>query len=124
MGNLTAPVTASTPPGNAYCDGVIGSVGKRFAQYVVVDGEFATAPFLHTAGELGLRVVARLERQFAGVTRCRTAAFSFWASHHGFSARSRSRGGVGRGGLRSLGNARLGHRARLLLSPAQTATAR
>ena len=26
-----------------------------------VDGEFATAPFLHTAGELGLRVVARLK---------------------------------------------------------------
>ena len=40
---------------------VIGSVGKRFAQYVVVDGAFATAPFLHTAGELGLRVVARLK---------------------------------------------------------------
>ena len=28
---------------------------------MVVDGEFATAPFLHTAGELGLRVVARLK---------------------------------------------------------------
>jgi hypothetical protein len=40
---------------------VLGSVGKRFAQYVVVDGEFATAPFLHTAGALGLRVVARLK---------------------------------------------------------------
>jgi hypothetical protein len=40
---------------------VLGGVGKRFAQYVVVDGEFATAPFLHTAGELGLRVVARLK---------------------------------------------------------------
>jgi hypothetical protein len=40
---------------------VIGSVGKRFAQYVVVDGEFATAPFLHTAGELALPVVARLK---------------------------------------------------------------
>jgi hypothetical protein len=39
----------------------MGGVGKRFAQYVVVDGEFATAPFLHTAGELGLRVVARLK---------------------------------------------------------------
>ena len=31
---------------------VIGSVGKRFAQYVVVDGAFATAPFLHTAGSV------------------------------------------------------------------------
>jgi hypothetical protein len=40
---------------------VIGNLGKRFAQYVVVDGGFATAPFLHTAGELGLRVVARLK---------------------------------------------------------------
>src|SRR5713101_7684337 len=40
---------------------VIGSVGKRLAQYVVADGEFATAPFLHTAGDLGLRVLARLK---------------------------------------------------------------
>jgi hypothetical protein len=40
---------------------VVDSVGKRFAQYVAVDGEFATAPFLHTAGKLGLRVVARLK---------------------------------------------------------------
>ena len=39
----------------------VGGLGKRFAQYVVVDGEFATAPFLHTAGDLGLRVVARLK---------------------------------------------------------------
>src|SRR5499433_1890661 len=40
---------------------VIQGLGKRFAQYVVVDGEFATAPFLHTAGDLGLAVVARLK---------------------------------------------------------------
>ena len=40
---------------------VIGGLGKRFAQYVVVDGEFATAPFLHTAGDVGLWVVARLK---------------------------------------------------------------
>lgn len=36
-------------------------VGRRFADYVVVDGEFATAPFLHVAGDLGLSVVARLK---------------------------------------------------------------
>src|SRR5260221_2421876 len=29
----------------------IGSVGKRFAQYVGVDGGISTAPFLHTARE-------------------------------------------------------------------------
>jgi hypothetical protein len=40
---------------------VIDGMGKRFAHYVVVDGEFSTAPFLHTAGDLGLRVVARLK---------------------------------------------------------------
>jgi hypothetical protein len=36
-------------------------LGTRFAAYVVVDGEFATAPFLHTAGDVGLPVVARLK---------------------------------------------------------------
>ena len=36
-------------------------LGARFADYVVVDGEFATAPFLHAAGDLGLPVVARLK---------------------------------------------------------------
>jgi hypothetical protein len=40
---------------------VISGLGKRFAQYAVVDGEFATAPFLHTVGDLGLWVVARLK---------------------------------------------------------------
>lgn len=39
----------------------VGGLGPRFAQYVVVDGEFATAPFLHAVGTLGLRVVARLK---------------------------------------------------------------
>lgn len=36
-------------------------LGGRFAAYVVVDGEYATAPFLHAAGKLGLPVVARLK---------------------------------------------------------------
>ena len=40
---------------------VISGLGKRFAQYAVVDGEFATAPFLHTVGDLGLWAVARLK---------------------------------------------------------------
>lgn len=39
----------------------IENLGTRFADYVVVDGEFATAPFLHTVGDLGLKVVARLK---------------------------------------------------------------
>jgi hypothetical protein len=39
----------------------VALLGGRFAAYVVVDGEFATAPFLHAAGKLGLPVVARLK---------------------------------------------------------------
>ena len=36
-------------------------LGTRFADYVVVDGAFATSGFLHTADEVGLPVVARLK---------------------------------------------------------------
>lgn len=39
----------------------VGRLGRRFADYLVVDGEFATAPFLHAATQLGLGVVARLK---------------------------------------------------------------
>ncbi len=39
----------------------VGRLGRRFADYVVVDGEFATGPFLHTAASLGLGVAARLK---------------------------------------------------------------
>lgn len=39
----------------------VANLGPRFADYVVVDGEFATAPFLHTADAVGLKVVARLK---------------------------------------------------------------
>jgi Transposase DDE domain len=39
----------------------VGALGPRFADYVLVDGEFATAPFLHAVGDLHLRVVARLK---------------------------------------------------------------
>lgn len=52
-------------------------LGPRFADYLVVDGEYATAPFLHAAGRAGIPVVARLkdnlpelsqsvQRRFAG----------------------------------------------------------
>ena len=40
---------------------VIPELGVRFADYLVVDGEFATAPFLHACDDLGLPVVARLK---------------------------------------------------------------
>jgi hypothetical protein len=36
-------------------------LGPRFADYLVVDGEYATAPFLHTTGQASIPVVARLK---------------------------------------------------------------
>jgi len=40
---------------------VVDSLGRRFAQYVVVDGGLATAPFLHTADKCKLKIIARLK---------------------------------------------------------------
>lgn len=39
----------------------VGALGIRFADYVVADGEFARAPFLHTVNRLGLHAVVRLK---------------------------------------------------------------
>ena len=39
----------------------VRNLGSRFADYVVADGDYATAPFLHDVGDLGLHVVARLK---------------------------------------------------------------
>ena len=39
----------------------VKNTGPRFADYVVADGEFARAPFLHDANDLGLYVVVRLK---------------------------------------------------------------
>ncbi len=39
----------------------VALLGRRFADYVVGDSEYATAPFLHLAVQLGLHVVARLK---------------------------------------------------------------
>lgn len=40
---------------------VVEALGRRFADYVIGDGLYATAPFLNTATELGLYAVARLK---------------------------------------------------------------
>ncbi len=40
---------------------VIPELGARWADYLVVDSAFATAPFLHACDDLGLPVVARLK---------------------------------------------------------------
>jgi hypothetical protein len=60
-GELTLPVDVEPygPGDSEYAAGqrrlvrLRVSLGARFIDYVVVDGEFATAPFLHAAGEAG-----------------------------------------------------------------------
>lgn len=39
----------------------VANLGPRFADYLVGDAEYATAPFVHLASDLGLHVVARLK---------------------------------------------------------------
>lgn len=54
----------------------VKQLGARFADYVVVDGGFATAPFLHTAGDLGLPVVARLKENLPELLRAAVERFA------------------------------------------------
>jgi hypothetical protein len=68
-GSLTLPVDVEPygPGDSEYAAGqrllarLRANLGARFIDYVVVDGEFATAPFLHAAGKVGWPVVARLK---------------------------------------------------------------
>lgn len=39
----------------------VSQLGARLADYLVVDGEYSTAPFLHAVGRVGRHVVARLK---------------------------------------------------------------
>lgn len=54
----------------------VATLGKRFAQYLVADGEFATAPFLHTASECGLYTLARLKENLPTLLDAARARFA------------------------------------------------
>ena len=66
---LTLPIDAEPygPGDSEYAAGkrllcrTIRMVGRQFADYVVVDGNYAKAPFLHAALELGLWTLVRLK---------------------------------------------------------------
>jgi len=58
-----------------------GHLGKRFADYVVGDGEYATAPFLHTSGEVGLPIVARLKENLPLLSAAVRARFDGQPPH-------------------------------------------
>jgi DDE family transposase len=80
---LTLPVDVEPygPNDSEYAAGrrllrrALPALGARFADYVVVDGEFATAPFLHTVGDVGLRVVARLKGNLPELAQAVAARF-------------------------------------------------
>lgn len=63
---------------------VVAHLGRRFADYVVVDAKFATAPFLHTAGEQGLRVIARLKANLPELSTAAQQRFGNEPAHTRF----------------------------------------
>jgi len=62
----------------------VGNLGRRFADYVVADGNFAKAPFLHDAGNLGLFVVARLKNNLPELFAAAQKKFLHQAPHQVF----------------------------------------
>lgn len=52
------------------------ALGRRFADYVVVDGEYATAPFLHDVCARGLHPVARLKGNLPVLLAAATGRFN------------------------------------------------
>ncbi len=53
----------------------VGHLARRFADYVVGDSEYAGAPFLHAAGDLGLRVVIRVKANLPTLWEAARARF-------------------------------------------------
>src|SRR5438128_197359 len=47
----------------------VSQLGARFADYLVVDSEYSTAPFLHAAARVGVPVVARLKSKLPALSR-------------------------------------------------------
>jgi hypothetical protein len=62
----------------------LGNLGRRFADYVVADGDYATAPFLHEVGDLGLHVVARLKNNLPELSAAAQRRFLHQAPHQVF----------------------------------------
>jgi hypothetical protein len=62
----------------------VGNLGRRFADYVVADGDYATAPFLHDVGDLGLFVVARLKSNLPELFSAAQKRFARQAPHQTF----------------------------------------
>ena len=86
MSNPTAPGIASTAPPAGSCPAPSKTSVARFADYVVADGEFARAPFLHDAGDLGLSVIIRLKNNLPELFAAAQKRFRGQPPHQVFSA--------------------------------------
>jgi len=62
----------------------VQNTGRRFADYVVADGEFARAPFLHEVGDGGLYVVVRLKGNLPELFAAAQKRFAHQAPHQVF----------------------------------------
>ncbi len=62
----------------------VQNTGRRFADYVVADGEFARAPFLHDANDGGLYVVARLKNNLPELFAAAQKRFRHQSAHQVF----------------------------------------
>jgi hypothetical protein len=70
--------------GQRLLERMIDHLGRRFAQYVVVDSLFATAPFLSVAHGQGLKVIARLKPNLKDLFATAQARFAFRSATHTF----------------------------------------
>lgn len=59
----------------------VDHLGPRFADYVVGDSEYATAPFLHAAAAVGLPVIARLKENLPLLAAAVRARFDGQPAH-------------------------------------------
>ena len=64
---------------------VLAALGPRFADYVVVDGLYASAPFLQRVREHGLHVVARLKENLPTLMSAARQRFAGTRPHHTFA---------------------------------------
>lgn len=64
---------------------VVDNLGRRFAQYVVADGLFASAPFLHTTDDCHLKVIVRLKPNLRDLFAAAEARFAYRPPNHCFN---------------------------------------
>jgi len=70
--------------GKRLLERAVGLLGRRFASYVVADGLYAAAPFIHQAEELGLAVVIALKDNLPELYQAARARFETTPPHQRF----------------------------------------